>query len=438
MNAIGLSILVMLVVTVFFAPRRWALLAMAAGALYLTQHASIDVAGLNMFSMRFLEVASFIRVVARREFSFSKLNELDRLFLLLYSYSTIIFLLRSNEGQVYHIGLAVDAVFCYFTFRGLAGGMDDFRWFLRAFVILLIPYTALLFVEMRTAHNPFSILGGGEIVEYFRNGRVRCLGSFRLYILLGSLGASFLPLYIGLTFSRPNRFYAVIGIILCMAIVGFSNSSGPLVFACLVVLGWVLWPYRGRMRLIRRAGLAGLIGLALVMKAPIWYLPTHFSLGGAAWHRSYLISVAMRHFGDWWLWGMSSSKTSDWFATVLAIYGNADITNQFISFGLAAGLMTIALFVWLLVGAFRSLGKKLAEIRLAFGRPSEAEYLLWALGVMLAGHIANFFGITYFDQFYVIWFIQLAFISNLTHEYRYSSMPAVSAQSPVRIHSTAS
>lgn len=429
MNALSTFILMSLISVVLMAPRQWALLGMAAGALYLTQWTSVDVVGFNMFPMRFLEMAGFIRIISRHEFTFSKLTEIDRLFLLFYSYATIIFLLRGSGGFSYIIGLAVDASLCYFTFRGLARGMDDFRWFLRAFVILLIPYIALLFVEMRTAHNPFSFLGGGEIVEYFRNGRVRCLGSFREYSVLGSLGASFLPMYIGLTFSRSNRLYAIIGIILCIAIVWFSNSGGPLAFVCLVLLGWMLWLYRDRMRMIWRVGLAGLIGLALVMEAPIWYLPTHFSFGGDAWHRSYLVSVAMNHFDEWWLFGMSFSKTHDWFATRLVINDNADITNQFISFGLTAGLMAIFLFVWLLVVAFRSLGKKLAEFRPAFGGSSESEYLLWGLGVMLAGHVANFFSITYFDQFYVIWFMQLAFISNLTNEYRHSSILTVSARS---------
>ncbi|MGC8494225.1 MAG: hypothetical protein ACP5SH_21070 [Syntrophobacteraceae bacterium] len=391
--------------------------------MYLTQNVSVNLAGLNMFAVRFLEIAGFVRVMAHREFSFSNLNDIDRAFLLFYSYTTIIFLLRSNEGQAYQIGLAVDAVFCYFTFRGLVRDLQDLTWFLGAFVILLVPYVALLFIEMRTSHNPFSILGGAPIVEHFRNGRVRCVGSFREYSLLGSLGASFLPLYIGFSFPKSGRIKGVTGGVLCLAIVGFSNSGSPLAFACLAVLGWMFWPFRRRMRTVRRAGVVGLIATAILMKAPIWYLPTHLTFGGDAWHRSYLISVTMGHIREWWLWGMPLSKTTHWFPYVDTITGTADITNQYISFGLAAGLVAIALFLLPLIRAFRNLGVKLAEARTGLPCPPETEYLLWGLGVMLAAHMANFFSITYFDQFYVIWFLQLATISSLTCGYGFVHVP---------------
>ncbi|HYA40448.1 MAG TPA: hypothetical protein VEF34_04055 [Syntrophobacteraceae bacterium] len=413
MNAISASILVVLIGVVLLAPRRWALLGMAAGVLYLTQYTSVRVFGFNMFPTRFLEMAGIIRVVARREFRISSLNDLDGLFLLFYSYMTVVFLLRSNEGQAYQIGIFVDAAFCYFTFRGLAKDMDDFRWFLRAFVVLLVPYVCFLFVEMRTDHNPFSVLAGSTIAEDFREGRARCVGSFRHPSLTGTLGASFLPLYIGLSFSRHKRAYAIFGIILSLATVWFSNSGGPLSFTVTAIACWLLWSLRDRMRMVRRWGLAGLVALALIMKAPIWYLPTHFSFGGDAWHRSYLMEVAVHHISEWWLCGMAGSGTSDWLPYTLAD-DTADITNQFIAFGLAAGLMAIALFVWVLVRAFKSLGIKLAAVRMSSIKPSESEYLLWGLGAMLAGHILNFFAICYFDQFSVIWFMQLAAIASVT------------------------
>ncbi len=414
MTALTLSILLILIAVVLASPRRWALLGMVAGVLYLTQNVAIELAGFNMFPIRFLEIAGFIRVMVRREFSLSNLNKMDRLLLLFYGYMTSVFLLRSNEGQAYQIGLAVDAVFCYITFRGLLEDMEELRFFLRRFVLLLVPYVVLLFIESHTSQNPFSALGG-HIVETLREGKPRCTGSFREYSLLGSLGASFLPLYCGLSFVKSDRKYAIAGILLSLSIVFFSNSGGPVAVVCFVILGWLLWRFRDRMSLVRRAGLAATIAVALVMRAPIWYLPTHFSFGGDAWHRSFLIQTTINHLGEWWFWGMSLSKTSHWFEYSLAINGTADITNQFIAFGLDAGLMAIFLFVWILVRAFKNLGSKLAEVRLASPQSCEAEYLLWGLGVMLLGHIANFISITYFDQFYVIWFLQLAFISSITH-----------------------
>jgi hypothetical protein len=72
------------------------------------------------------------------------------------------------------------------------------------------------------------------------------------------------------------------------------------------------------------------------------------------------------------------------------------------------------LLILLLVLAYSALGRALESVRSHFPESSDSEYLLWGLGVMLAVHIINWFGITYFDQFYVIWFMQLAIISCVT------------------------
>jgi hypothetical protein len=186
MNPLGAFILVVLMSLVLGASRRAALLGMLAGVLYLSQAQRIDVLGFNLYAIRFLELAGFVRVMARHEFPFHQFNNIDRALLWLYGYTTVVFLLRSTEGVANQVGMAVDASFCYFTFRGLMQGMDDFRWFLRAFVILLAPYALLILIESVTGHNPFSLLGGitgGS--NWMRHGRPRCFGSFRQPDTLG-------------------------------------------------------------------------------------------------------------------------------------------------------------------------------------------------------------------------------------------------------------
>ncbi len=414
MNGTSASILIFLIVVVLAAPKRWAILGMAAGVLYLTQRVSTDVLGVHLFPMRFLEMACFVRVMVRRDFSFSNLNELDRLFLLLYGYTTIVFLLRSTDDHLYQIGVAFDATFCYCIFRGLIGDIDDFRWFLRAFAFLLIPYVVLLLVEMRTGHNPFTVLlGGGVITDDLREGRARCMGTFRHPSLLGTLGASFLPLYIGLAMGKMDRMWGRIGIVLCAAIVFLANSGGPLTEVAVGLAGWFLWPMRTKMRAIRRGMLGAFILFALFMKAPVWYLPArlceHLGVAGDSWHRSHLMEMAAGDFGKWWFWGMPFAQTAGWFPYNLApALGGSDITNEFIIFGLTAGLLAIILFILLLVKCYKSLGRAMRIVRSAFSKPTETEFLLWGLGVTLTVHIENWFAIYYFDQTYVLWFMQLA------------------------------
>lgn len=422
MNIFSTVILLSLVTVILFSRRRFAALGMAAGVLFLTQDASIDVLGFNFFPMRFFEIACFVRVVARREFNFSDLNNIDRLFLLLYCYTTLVFLLRSSEGSAYQIGVAVDAMLCYLSFRALIRDIDDFRWLLRALAVTLVPYVALLLVEMLTGRNPFSIVGAAPLADWFRAGKVRCIGSFRHPSLLGTLGGCFLPIYIGLAMSKRDRTWGLFGSVLCVAITVLSNSGGPIAEVAISLGCWCLWPMRTKMRVVRRALVGLLILLALSMNATVWYLPARVSellgVGGDSWHRSQLMEMAAAHFGKWWAWGMPVRETTSWFPYNLpADFGGSDITNQFLVFGLAGGVLSIALFILLLVKCYKSLGKALKVVRSFPVKQTDTEFLLWGLGAMLAVHIENWFAISYFDQFYVIWFLQLAAVVSVSQMY---------------------
>jgi hypothetical protein len=415
MNPIGISILLLLIFVVLIVPRRWALMGMMAGVLYLTQVQQVDVLGFNLYAIRFLELAGFIRVISRKEFSFSRLNKIDRTLLFFYCYVAIVYSLRSTEGQINVIGLSVDAFLCYFTFRGLIVDLEDFRWFLKSFFILLAPYAALVLIESLTQHNMFSFIGGG-IGGWQRGDRFRAVGTFRNPDLLGALGASFLPLYIGMACIKIERKLACLGISLCLMIVWASNSGGPIGATGMGLVGWALWRERTKMRRVRQWLVGGLVLLALVMKAPVWYLLDRVSslTGGDGYNRAYLIDVSFQNFGKWWFAGMPITDTVNWFPYSHPLTGGADITNQFISFGLMAGVGAIVLLIVLLLRAFSSLGKALEAVRANSKKPNESEFLLWGLGVLVAIHIITWFGITYYDQFYVVWFMQLAAISSVS------------------------
>lgn len=416
MNVVGACILVVLVLVVLFSPRRIALLGMMAGVLYLTQAQQVEVFGINLYAMRFMEMAGFIRVMVRREFSFGRLNKIDLVLLYVYGFTTIVCCLREAHVQVDAIAMAVDTSFCYFTFRGLIGGIDDFRWFLRAFIILLAPYMLLVLVESKIDHNPFMVIGGFDGSLWSRSGRPRCFGSFRQPDTLGMFAASFLPLYVGLACIARERKLGVFGAILCLAIVWAANSGGAASGAAMGLLGWLFWRIRTGMRMVRWGIVAMFVLAGLMMKAPIWYILAKASSvsGGDGWHRSYLIDVTWRHISQWWLAGMPVIQTADWFPYTVG--GTADITNQYIAFGLMGGVGAIALFIVLLTRAYSGLGHAMAAVRLQSQSPAETEFLLWGLGVMLTVHIANWFGIAYFDQMYVVWFMQLATISVLCEE----------------------
>lgn len=415
MNAIGAIILITLILVILCASRRWALIGVMAGVLFLTQGQQLQILGFNMYALRFLEMAAFFRVMSRREFSFSKPNRIDKALLLLYAYTTVVFLVRSSMGQANQIGIMIDACLCYFTFRGLIQDIDDFRWFLKKFVILLIPYVGLLVIERLTTHNLFNLIGGIDNA-WLREGKIRCYGSFRHPSLLGTLGASFLAPYIALSLQKIDRKVAWLGMLLCLVIVWASNSGGPVNAAAVAIVGWGLWRFRTKMKLLRWSMVLGTIILALLMKAPIWYLLAKASslTGGDGWHRSYLIDVSFQHLNLWWFAGMPLSDTADWFPYGLESTGGADITNQFLLFGLTAGLVSIGLFILLLTQAFMRVGLAMRIMRSDKDFSKGDEYMLWAMGVVIALHIVNWLGISYFDQSYAIWFIHLAVLANLS------------------------
>jgi hypothetical protein len=413
MNAAGAAILITLILVIVTGSRLYALLALVAGAMFLTQAQAVQAMGLNMFAVRWLEIVGFIRVMSRREFSFSNLNKIDRALLWLYLFIPIVYCFRSTEGQAYIIGESVDAFLCYFTFRGLVRDMEDMREFLRAFILLLAPYAVMILYEVITHKNAFAFIGGG-MWDWVRGDRFRCVGSFRNPDLLGTLGATFAPLYVGLACSRDERKRAIFGLALCLFIVWASNSGGPICAAAVGFFGWGLWFIRTRMQTVRRAMAATLILLAIVMKAPIWYLLARVSefTGGDGWHRAYLIDVSVQHLSLWWFAGLPTVETSDWFEYSFST--GADITNNFISVGLSAGLGAIVLLIVLLVRGFSNVGNALVSIQKDLYEPTPNEFLLWGFGAMLAAHIANWLGITYFDQSYVIFFMQLAALASVT------------------------
>ncbi len=391
-------------------------MSMVAGALYLPQGLHLELLGFNLFAFRFVELAGFVRVMSRRELSFSNLNGVDRSLALFSIYTTVVFLIRSPDGLAFEFGRTVDTLLCYFTFRGLLRNIDDFRWFLVVFLLLLIPYLGLVLIERITADNPFNAHLAGTAPAVEREGKIRAAGSFNHPSLLGTLGGSFIPLYLALWIPKKSRALASVGLVLCVAIVAASNSGAPIACVVVALIGWTLWGLRTRMNYVRYSLVGLLVLLAISMKAPIWYLLARFSeiTGGDGFHRSYLMDIAFQNIDKWWLSGMAMSDTKYWMATMNYTTGGVDLTNQYLVFGITAGLGSMALFIVVLKRAFSNLGKAMALLRSTGQSWREEEYLFWGLGVMLAVHVVNWLSIAYFDQSAVLWLMEMAIIANLT------------------------
>ncbi len=413
MNAIGLISLGTFLMMVLAAPRQWAMVGLLGGVLYMTLGQWLDVAGLHIYPIRVLMLAALVRVLARREWTPSSMNEIDWIMLVTFGYRTAVFLLNGNGAPTVGVGVTTDVLLSYFAARGLVTTVQDLTWVLKALAVLLLPYVALLYLESTTGANPFTLIGG--IADHtWRGVRPRCLGGFGHASLMGTFAAGFLPLFFALLFSSKTRGWGFLGGVLCLAMIYFSNSGGPITGAMLAVVGWAFWVFRQKMALVRLGIVAALVVAGLAMQAPLWYLPAKMSAltGGDGWHRSYLMDVAFQNFDKWVLVGMPQLETKDWFPYTVAS-GAADLINYYLDFGIAAGVVCSVMFIYLLFLAFRLLGRALRAVR-ARGRDSRPEELmLWALGVMLVIHVFNWFGMVYFDQNVNMFYILFAVISTL-------------------------
>lgn len=423
--------LVILSSIILFGSRRAAAVCLLAGVLFITQGQQVSLFGVSFHYFRFLEIVGMIRIVRNWELRSLKFNNVDTWLLRLYSLLAIVSIIRSDDNSIYYIGRSIDAVFCYLIFRCLIQGLLDWVYVLRAASFMLVMYAGLVAVEGLTGRNPWSVMGGVYEGYYFRNDKPRCMGSFQHPILMGTLGSSLIPVYIALLLTRTDMLMALIAIPACLSLIYFANSGGPVSALAAGLVGWALWPFRARMKVIRLGLLMLVIILAIFMKAPIWYLPSKVSsiTGGGGWHRSYLLECAFNDIQKWWLIGMPLKDTADWFPYSIDDFGGADITNQYLAFGLAGGLASMLIFIYISVLVFSSIGNSLRNFDGKNLPINLYSSLIWSMGVLLVVHIVSWFGVSYYDKSFILMLMQIAVISSLASDKRIAS-PEKSQQVP--------
>jgi len=142
-----------------------------------------------------------------------------------------------------------------------------------------------------------------------------------------------------------------------------------------------------------------IVVLAIVMKAPVWFVLAHvdFVGGSTGWDRANLIDQCVHHFSSWWLVGTADNDTWGYFTW--------DLCNQFVAEAVQGGLATLILFTVLVARSFRRLG-----VARTVSSTKTRQWLLWSIGCIMCGHVAGFFGISYFDQIKYWWYLTLAMI----------------------------
>ncbi len=405
MSPIALAAMVIACLLVFVLPRKWVIVPFLVFAFLVPLGEQFNVSGLHFFAYRIVILCGCLRwltkPVLRGRILPGGLTGIDKVFLLwaLCRATAFVLLYRVGGAFVNQLGFLWDTLGAYFLVRYLIRDVEDIRRVAKVFVVLAAVMGGCMLYEHYALKNVFGLLMGGRVAPDIRYGHVRSRGVFEQEIIASTFGGTLVPLFIWLWSTSKARLAAALGLISSVIITITASSSTGISAAAIGVGAMCLWPFRRRVRWVLWGLVAVILALAVVMKAPVWFLLGHIDLAGgsAGWDRANLIDQCIRHFGSWWLVGTADNVNWGFYTW--------DLCNQFVAEAVQGGLATLILFVVLISRCFRKIGvaRKLARSR-------DQQWLLWTLGCILCAHIAGFFGISYFDQMKDWWFVTLAMI----------------------------
>ncbi len=360
------------------------------------------VGGVHVYVRAMLVLIGFVRVVTGKFKITGGFNEIDKIFILWACYRAFSSIVTNwPNATMEQLDFLLMALCGYFLLRYLIVDEADVDRIAKTFAVIVAVLSAFMMYESNTQVNLFgTILGGAPVAPMIREGSVRAQGTFGHAILAGCLGATLIPLFVSL-WIRKSRVMAVVGLVGAALMVFTAKSSTPVLAAAAGMMALMLWPIRGTMRFIRWGLVALILGLSMVMKAPVWFAIAHVEIiGHGGWDRAQLIDICIRHFSDWWLIG--TKDNSGWG------YDMWDLSDQFVAEAETGGIFTFICFIAIITRCFSRLGtmRKRSELH--------EQWLFWCLGAVMLAHMFAFFGVSYWDQSQIWWFAFLAMISAVT------------------------
>jgi hypothetical protein len=402
--------LALAIILILCLPRKYVMVPLLM-MIFLTPRGQVVVlAGVHFTVARLLILTALARwaVSGRTSPLAGGFNSLDCVFTSLALWCLIVFSLQWMQSQAFikSLGDFLDGLGGYFVMRFLIHDREDITRAIKVLALVAMITAPLMLNEQITHRNVFGLLGGIPLDAAVRDGQVRSQGAFGVYITAGVFGAFLVPLFVWLWTSGKSKAIACLGVISSTVITFTSHSSTPLLAYVGGLVGLCFWPLRGRMRAFRWGLALTLIALHLVMKAPVWALIARVDLTGSSsgYQRFMLIDTCMKHFWDWWLFGVKEYNT--WGADMW------DLSNQYVACAVTGGLLSLGLFIGVISCGFSRLG---TARRLVAGDRGH-EWFLWCLCAALLSHVVAYFGIGYFDQMQFAWHALLAMICAAVYE----------------------
>lgn len=336
-------------------------------------------------------------------------NAIDRV-VILWSISAVIFFFLEFPGMaaaIQGMGTLLDTLGGYLAVRSLIPDGETVRRTIKTLAAICVILGACMINEQISHINVFGYLGGVQLYTTVRDGSYRS-GATLGCIYAGAFSGVLIPLFFWLWKEGTSKLIACAGLLGATVMVITSHSSTSSLALIGSSVGLAFWPLRKKMRLIRWGLSLTLIGLHLVMKAPVWALIARIDLTGSSSgdHRYMLVDMTIRHFKDWWLIGTPNYVSWGW--------DSWDLCNQFVAVALTGGLLTLILYIAIFSRSFGAIGK---ARKLVDGKRQQ-EWLVWSFGSALFATVVAHLGINYMAQLIMGFFPLVACISVITFEAR--------------------
>jgi hypothetical protein len=435
-NPFVLAIVLVVGIIICVRERRSVIAPFLAAAILIPLDQVVVLGPLHFPMLRVLLLFGMIRmgwgkISSKSEIFSSGMTRLDKavIWFALFTFLNALLLWRDTGMLVRQTGDLYTLFGIYFLMRHLIRDGEDSDKAVRALACIAVIVAGVMTYEQITGRNPYALLGGANASFYgvliTREDRLRSVAGFGHPILAGTFGAILVPLFIGLWLKdKKNLKITLAGLAACTVIVWASASSTPLLAYAGGLMALCMWPLRDLMRPIRWGIVLTLVSLHMVMKAPVWQLIDRVNIvgGSSGYHRYQLVDQCIRHFNDWWLFGVKDTGVWGW--------DMWDTANQYVSVADSTGLIPLILFIAILTYGF----KYVVKARKAWVGNRNMELYNWALGAALFANAVGFFGISYWDQTQVVWYTFLAIITAAYFAVPAESTVAVPApEEPVKL-----
>ena len=405
-----LATLFLLVAVVFITcgSRHTAMVTFLCTCCYMTVDEGIDI-GVSFPIIRLVLMAGILRVFMKGESLSGGLNLMDKIMILWTAwmfFSSIFHKWQPGSGPVYTVGILLDTTGFYFLIRTFCHNTHDLKKVICALCLIILPVALLMIVEQIFHKNIFSVFGSRE-VPILRDGRYRAQGPFNHAILAGVIGASCFPLALGIW--QSHKKIATIGIASSILMIISSASSTPLLSFAFSIFALTLWKVKPVVKPLVMSLIPGYFILSFLMNKPGYWVISRIDLTGSStgWHRSFLIEQTFKHFEEWWLFG--TDKTRHWMPNQGFISeAHTDITNQYISYGVAGGLLAIIMLAILMSKAFKSASLMVTDEE----KSGQNAFLFWCLGATLFSHTSSSLAISYFGQSIFFFWLPIALLAS--------------------------